>query len=130
MSGLTPELGTRLMLDFYRDARADGCDLEGDGDMLLFQWGTYDSDEGKSFDFNITRQFMIEDCEDDDGMPQLSFTFHFQPSPTLAKLKDGNEWCSTPDDLEEFEAFITSSAAYSAVGTARPTKVTLEFGGV
>jgi hypothetical protein len=29
------------MLELYSDVRADGCDLEQDGDMLLYQWGTY-----------------------------------------------------------------------------------------
>jgi hypothetical protein len=28
-----------LMADFYRQVRAEDCELEADGDMLLFQWG-------------------------------------------------------------------------------------------
>jgi hypothetical protein len=130
MSSLTPAQGVRIMLDFYRDVRADGCELEEDGDMLLFQWGTHDCGEGESFQFDITRQFMLSESEDDDAISQLSFTFHFKPSPELAKLEDGNQWCSTPDDLEELESFITGSAAHAAVATARPAKVTLEYGGV
>jgi len=35
MSELTPAQGIRLMLDFYRDVRADHCEIEEDGDMLL-----------------------------------------------------------------------------------------------
>ena len=31
-----------LMAAFYRDVRAEDCDLDADGDMLLFQWGVYD----------------------------------------------------------------------------------------
>jgi hypothetical protein len=130
LSSLTPAQGMRLMLDFYRDIRADGCDLEGDGDMLLFQWGVYDSDAGRSFQFDLTRQFMLEDCEDDDGMTQLSLTFHFEPSPKLEALADGNQWCHAPDGLGEFETFITGSSAYGSVATASPKNVTLNFGGV
>ena len=130
MSSLTPAQGVRLMLDFYRDVRADGCELDGDGDMVLFQWGTYDFGEGKSFQFDLTRQFMVAESEHDDAMSQLSFTFHFTPSAELAKLKDGNKWCSTLDELEEFESFITDSGAYGVVATAQPMKVTLNYGGV
>ena len=132
ISSLTPAEGIRLMLDFYRDVRADGCQLEEDGDMLLFQWGTYDFGEGRSFQFNITRQFMLsepEDEDDDAAMSQLSLTFHFTPSPQLDTL-EGNRWCSTPEDLADFEAFITGGEAHRAVATARPTNVTLDFGGV
>jgi hypothetical protein len=133
MSSLTPTQGIRLMLDFYRDVRADGCELGEDGDMLLFQWGTYDFSGARSFQFDITRQFTIaepEDEDDDSAMSQLSFTFHFTPSPQFDAVKDGNRWCMSPDELEDFEAFITGGDSHRAVATAQPAKVTLEYGGV
>jgi hypothetical protein len=133
MSSLMPAQGVRLMLDFYRDVRADGCELDEDGDMLLFQWGTYDFGEGRLFQFNITRQFTVaepEDGDDDSATSQLSFTFHFMPSAQLDALEDGNRWCSSPAELEDFEEFITDGDAHRAVATARPAKVTLEYGGV
>jgi len=130
MSSLTPAQGIRLMLDFYRDVRADGCELDEDGDMLLFQWGTSDAGDGETFQFDISRQFILAESEDDDAMSQLAFTFHFTPTAKLAKLEDGNEWCSTPDELADFESFITRSGAYDAIATASPPTVTLEFGGV
>lgn len=130
ISSLTPAKGIRLMLDFYRDVRADKCELDEDRDMLLFQWGTYNFSDGESFQFNLTRQFIVPESEDDDCMSQLSFTFHFPPSPQLANLKSANQWCSTPDDLENFESFITASSAYEAVANATPAKVTLEYGDV
>jgi hypothetical protein len=43
---LEPAEGVELMLAFYRDERAAGCPIDADGDMLLFQWGTYDWGEG------------------------------------------------------------------------------------
>ena len=133
MSSLTPTQGIRLMLDFYRDIRADGCELDADGDMLLFQWGTYDFTGERSFQFDITRQFTIaepEDEDDDSAMSQRSFTFHFAPSPQLDALKNGNRWCMSPDELEDFEPFITDSDAHLAIASARAAKVTLEYGGV
>jgi hypothetical protein len=132
MSGLTPAQAIKLMLDFYRDVRSGGCELDEDGDMLLFQWGTYEFGEGRAFRFDITRQFILtqsEDVEDDSAMSQLSFTFHFTPSAQFDELR-GNRWCNTPDESKEFEAFVTGGVAHRAVSTARPVKVTLEYGGV
>lgn len=70
-SDLTLPQGIQLMLDFYRDVRTQGCDLDDDGDMLLFQWGTYDWDgTGPTFQCDITRQFIKAGSEGDDGQTQ------------------------------------------------------------
>lgn len=71
LSSLSPTQGINLMLDFYSDERAEGCQIEEDGDMLLFQWGVYDWGEREHFEVNITRQFIEigrEDDEDEDSM--------------------------------------------------------------
>lgn len=130
IGGLTPAEGVRLMLDFYRDVRAEDCPLEEDGDMLLFQWGTHDSGEGETFQLDITRQFIHAADEDDDGMSQLSLTFHFKPTPELTELEDGNQWCNTPEEVEEFEKFIMGDAAYEAVADVKAVRVGLEYGGI
>jgi len=129
LSDMTPTQGIKLMFDFYRDLRADGCELDGDGDMLLIQWGTYSgSEDSKTFQFDITRQFIeTEDDEDQGAMSQLSFTFHFIPSPETEVLKSENRWCSNPGDLVDFEAFIIGNPAYKLVAEAKPAKVTLDF---
>jgi len=130
-SDLTLAQGVRLMLDFYRDVRAQGVDLDDDGDMLLFQWGTYDWDgTGRTFQCDITRQFIKAGSGGDDSMTQLSFTFHFQPSPEFEKIAKGNKWCSVPKELKKFEKFITDSEAFKAVSEARPAKVEIHYGGV
>jgi hypothetical protein len=75
--------------------------------MLLYQWGVYDDvGGGRSFHFDLTRQFMLTDSDGDDGMSQLSLTLHFKPTPELEGIEDSNEWCHAPDDLEEFREFI------------------------
>jgi len=130
MADLTLEQGVRLMLDFYRNARAEGCPLEEDGDMLLFQWGTYDSGGGKSWQCDITRQFIESESEGDDAMSQLAFTFHFPPSPQTAAIKAGNQWCGSPEELAEFESFIQGTEAYQASRASRPATVSLQYGGV
>jgi hypothetical protein len=126
LSSLSLADGTALMLGFYQDERAEGCEIADDGDMLLYQWGCYDWGQGETFDFNITRQFMDVAGEDED-IRQLSLTFKFKPSESLRKLKAGNRWCHSPEETAEFRSFIASSAAYKAVAKANPVRVTLEL---
>ena len=81
------------MLAFYKEVRARGCPVEKDGDMLLFQYGTYDwkMGEGDFFEFDITRQ-LIRGTADDDNMFQLRLVFKFKPTRSLRKLQ-GGRWC-------------------------------------
>jgi len=72
-AALTPSTAVASMFAFYRDVRADGCDLEQEGDMLLFQWGTYDWGHGLRFEFDVTRQCILGDGDDDD-ITQLHLT--------------------------------------------------------
>lgn len=135
MPQLTLAQGIRLMIEFYQDARADGCEFDQDGDMLLFQWGTYNWGDGPSFQCDITRQFIVSDAEndaedDDPVISQLSLRFHFPPSAQFDAIKSSNEWCQTPHDLAAFEAFITENDAYRAVQDSRPSKVVLRYGRV
>ena len=88
-----PSVGIQAMLGFYQDRRVDGCDPTGDGDMLLFQWGTYDWGEGERFELDLTRQVILPDEEDDDAIWQLHLTYRFPTSPKLASLESGNRWC-------------------------------------
>jgi len=128
---LTPADAVGVMLDFYRKVRIDDVALEGsDGDMLLYQWGTYDWGHGDYFQFNITRQFIVADLDGDDGFRQLSFTCYFKPEPALDALTENNQWCRAVNNLVGFETFIRESSAYQAVGTLKPHKITIEYGGI
>ena len=127
---LTPAEGIRHMLEFYRQVRVENCPLDEDGDMLLFQWGTYDWGQGRFFQCDITRQFIESQSDDDPGMTQLSLTFNYSPSAQLDALKAGNLWCKSPDGLAEFESFVKATEAYRAVARSKPTKISLEHGAV
>src|SRR5678815_803153 len=82
LASVRPAEGLDAMFSFYRDVRADGCRLESDGDMLLFQWGTYDWGKGQHFELDITRQLVPGPGEDED-IWQLQLTFRFAPEATL-----------------------------------------------
>jgi hypothetical protein len=126
LSSLSPAEGISLMLAFYDDEQADGCNIDEDGDMLLCQWGCYDWGQGESFEFNITRQFTETEGEDE-GIRQLSLTFKFKPVDSLRNLADGNLWCHSPGEIREFRSLIETSVAYRAVTKIKPAKVTLEM---
>lgn len=65
------------MFSFFQLVQPKGC--EGPhGDMLLFQWGTYDWGSGRRFELSITRQFIENDQQDDCAISQLSLTFKFE----------------------------------------------------
>ena len=115
-SALTPAAAVASMIAFYRNVRAEECDLEADGDMLLFQWSAYDWGEGPRFEFDITRQFIIG-VGDDDDIRQLQVTFRFKLDDSLRPLAAGNRWCRTPHELADFSSFIEGHPAYHAVGS-------------
>ncbi len=127
LRALGPSSGIDAMLRFYRDVRVRDCNLAQDGDMLLFQWGTYDWGHGEYFEFDITRQFIVGPGEDGD-IWQLSLTFKFTPDDTLRALDSGNRWCNSPQQMEEFTSFLRGTAAYAAVAERRPVSVGLDYG--
>lgn len=139
-SALTAAEGVEAMLAFYASERCDGCVLEEDGDMLLFQWGTYNWGDSTHFELNITRQLMPggedgdgggeEDEDGDEGILQLSLTFRFPPAAELQALGSGNEWCDTPSGLPAFRAHIDACPAFERVGSLVPSEVALHLDSV
>ena len=121
-----PDVIIACMLDFYRDERASDCQLEDDGDMLLYQWGTYDWGEGRWFDLNITRQFIPEDDEDE-GMFQLSVTAKYSPTPELEALGSGSRWCGSRDGLSEFTDYVKGSEAFKSLSGQSCGKREVEY---
>ncbi len=128
LPALTPAEGIQLMLDFYQKVRAKGCPFDADGDMLLYQWGVYDDfDGGQSLHFDITRQFIQPGRDGDDAMSQLSLTFFFRPAAKYRALKDGNKWCSSPEELEKFRRFIQRTPAYRTVAQLKASDAKIQY---
>lgn len=124
---LTPAVGIDAMLRFYERKRVFRCPVAKDGDMLLYQWGTYDWGQGEHFEIDITRQVIPSSIWCDPGIHQLSLTFRFQPSQQLRTIARGERWCSAPDALPDFCEFILSSAAYQGVGNRLDSEVDLDL---
>lgn len=123
---LTPSQGMQAMLAFYAAVRVMDCDLDQDGDMLLFQWGTFDWGAGVRFEVDITRQFMAG-CGEDDAIWQLRLAFAFPPSDLLRAIGKGDRWCPSPAEIGDFAGFIESHPALAAVGGRSDAKITLHY---
>jgi hypothetical protein len=128
------------MLGFYADERVSDVDLETDGDMLLFQWGTFDWGLGPSFEYGITRQVAIDldidyddpgdDLDDDDedpgeGIWQLQLTVYFRPDEENARLGSGERWLERPDGIGEFARWIAGLPATAYCASRRPLRTAL-----
>jgi hypothetical protein len=112
----TPGNAVRTMVAFYRETHAEDCAHE-DGDMLLFQWGTYDWHDGHGphFELDITRQFIQSEEVEDEDIWQLHLTFCFPPTDDLRAVGKGDRWCRGVHELTEFETFVLGSQALAVV---------------
>ena len=129
---LTPESGFAAMCDFYRTVKFDwALPEDDDGDMLLFQYGTYDWGEGENFELNLTRQVIKsgedddDDDDDDEGLLQLGLTFQYSPTE-VGRIKDFNKWSSDAETLEEFLQTIKASKGFKAAIKVAPVKIKIE----
>ena len=114
-----------LMIGWYETQRVDDVSIHS-GDMLLFQWGTYDWGNGPSFEYNITRQLIGHDQEDDE-IWQLSLTIHAAPTSEAKAVGAGNRWCAGVADLAELREFISRSPATEFIRTATLTSIELGY---
>lgn len=115
-----------LILRLYEEHRIANTSVECDGDMLLFQWGTYDWGDGRYFNVDLTRQVMddLEDPDDQaDSMQQLSVALKFFPNAETEMLKSGDIWCHSPDDLPAFKESIENGDAFTWAQVKKPSSV-------
>lgn len=128
---LTPAELVEAALEFYRSTRVEGCNPRDDGDMLLFQWGTYGGEDGEHFTLDVTRQLTFEDADGGQEMWQLSHELHLVPSAELKRLKSGNLWCATPSlaNIKRFRADIHETPVFTALAE-QPARMRLRFEGV
>ncbi|HEY1188588.1 MAG TPA: hypothetical protein VGE74_13125 [Gemmata sp.] len=116
------------MLVYYAEERADQCVLSRDGDMLLFQWGTYDCGwgDGPMFDVSIVRQ--LKAADDSESEPrQLNLRFRYAPEAGAEAGAGASKWCASPAQLVELRRFVAGSPAMKAVGHSLPKQIQLWY---
>jgi hypothetical protein len=114
------------MFSFYDAIAPTGCSGR-DGDMLLFQWGTYDWGSGKNFELNITRQFVEEEEQDDEAISELSLTFRFESTAELEEIKPGNLWCEGLQASSVIREFAENQQAFIIVADQEPKSSELSY---
>lgn len=128
-AGLDADSLVDAMLWFYANVRAtDAAPFDEDGDLLLFQWGTYDWGRARLFEFDLTRQWAERRAMGDDGLWQLQATLRYEPSSETEQLASGSQWCFAPDAVEAFRAYIAGSdaRAFAAAHSATQFEVTFD----
>ena len=114
------------MMEWYAQERAiDAAPIDEDGDMLLFQWGEQDWGSGRSFEYDLTRQLIRVDDQEDEGILQISMTFRYPTSDRSADLGSGNRWCGSPPELALFRRDVEAHPASAIARSSTPQDVNL-----
>jgi hypothetical protein len=122
-----------LAIERYTNDRLDAVDIEQDGDMLLFQWGTYGKGPEKRFTVDLTRQVTLDLSDPDDAadsMRQLHVAAVYLCSPETEQLGSGEKWCATPRDTQEFASSVKGSPAYLWAASNSPASLEVNLEGV
>lgn len=121
-----PEL-VEAVLAFYQTVPATDPVNALQADMLLFQYGTYDWGEGENFEFDITRQFIVSDDEDDDAISQLRCTVRYKATSDLRAIGGADLWCETKQEMATFRSAILNSPAYALAQNDCPRAVVISW---
>ncbi|MBN2195845.1 MAG: hypothetical protein JW751_23715 [Polyangiaceae bacterium] len=120
---ITIATALEFMAYFYRESRIDGCALDLDRDMLLFQFGTTKGRDGQVFEVDLTRQLIPTGA---DEPSQLHVTCRFPASMGQA-LGSHDDWCDHPNHLEAWLAGIRATPCYKATADLDPDEVRISF---
>lgn len=105
------------MVEFYKKTRAEDCNLEEDGDMLLFEW----SKESLS----IKRQLIVEGKEEE-GFWILCVAFYYSQN-CLEVKESSNSWCVHPEQIDKFQEEILHKLKEIDSKNRKPSKTKVEF---
>lgn len=111
----------KLVLHLYKTCRVDNTDLEEEGDMLIFQWGSHHLNENDYFTIDITRQIIYK--SDEDIMQQLEVIFKYPANLFTPTFSADNQWCAAPNEVNDFEGFIEQNNAFKWAIKNKPLAV-------
>jgi hypothetical protein len=124
--GPIPHDGFARFLDCYKQYRIDRCLADDDGDVLVFQWGTYDWGDGEQFEVSLTRELLTAVGDGEEDVRQVALAYRFEPTRELEQLGDGELWCDDPGSADRFWAKVQKTKPYLAV--AHRTDAEMELG--
>jgi hypothetical protein len=121
-----------LFLSYFQHIQFETVGEENDGDMLLYEYGTYDWGQGEQFQIGLTRQLIEahdEEVEQEDFMYQLQVTF-FYPASGFESVSSFNQWSSDSLSLTDFQRMIVNSVGYQTALPKTPLRLEITTGKV
>ena len=112
----------QVMVDFYNEYQIQNVDSTiPDNDMLLFEYGIYDWQDGKgeNFTISIVRQFYIED-EVSDGFTQLHFVLYFDKDEFKGVEASANKWSVDFENIDEWKQYVIKMEGFKLVEEKLP----------
>lgn len=125
LEDITLNDGLCIFNTYYHDYRFENCNLEEDGDMLLYEWGTYSWNDNL-FQISLGRQFISNFADGDEAFKQLHLIF-FYPEGTFNKDLSGNKWFSNPNNTDEIISFVSNQDIFKSLLDSKPVKVEIDF---
>jgi hypothetical protein len=121
--GPVPDHVFEAFLRYYATVSYVGCDRSRDADMLLFEYGVYDWGEGKRFQLDFVRQFIVGDLEDESQLEQLRLTL-FYPPEVAGDAAPYDVWSHV--GLETYADRVRKSPGFRAASAASPGRMQIE----
>jgi len=112
----------QLVIDFYKEYQIQNVDSTiPDNDMLLFEYGIYDWQDGKgeNFTISIVRQFYIED-EESDGFSQLHLVLYFDKDEFKGVEASANKWSLDFESIDEWKQYVINMQGFKLVEEKHP----------
>ena len=115
----------KRFLKFFKEFRIKEELEHEEEDMLLFQYGNYDwqNGNGKEFSFDLTRQFEIPN-EDEFLQLRLTLFYNFDQ---IGEIESFNSWSVDSENLDEWEQLIKNSEGYIKSKNQTPKRVEVEL---
>gem|GEM_PF-6535978 len=116
------------MIDFFEKVQIQGLDETNDGDMLLFQYGNYDWQDGKGFNFemSLVRQLILPRRQEDE-LYQLELRLLYQPE-AFQDIEAITLW--KEETLELWQAKIMATKGFKRAVEQSSHHFTIQLQGV
>ena len=117
-------------LSLYMEQRIEDADAEKDGDILQFEWGTYDWGSGRQFEVNLIRQVMKSSNNLNavrNSKRQLIVSYSYESAEANDGLGSGSYWCQSPSMMNEFIDKFENSEPFQWASTEKPNSLTVQL---
>lgn len=111
----------QLIIDFFNNYEIRNVDLSiPDNDMLLFEYGIYNWQDGKGENYTIgmARQFYIE--ENDNGFSQLHLVLYFN-TEGFEQIQPSSTWSVGFENTEQWIKHISHTEGFTQAA-GKPAK--------